>query len=484
MFNPDSPVNLAWDHGLATFLILVQLAGIALAARVILGNRSTHGTIAWVLSLVLLPLVAVPAYLLLGRNRLESYIRSRRKIDEEFTRHQAHKAVHPEGSVPDQEQAYDKWKILESLTKVPLSRGNALEYLFEGKATFDSIEKGLKRAESYILFQFFIFRDDAVGRRFIDLLKERARDGIRVFFMVDAIGSRQLKSAVFRELEEAGVRTAIFLPGRTWRGRLRINFRNHRKVVLIDGREAWLGGNNVGHEYTGDHPRFGPWRDTHVQVRGPVVNAIQLTFLEDWYWVTREIPHLHWDAATEQKPDARAICLATGPADPADNCVLAYVHMINQARHRLWIHSPYFVPSEEIIVALQLATLRGVDVRVLIPGTFDKWLVWISSFYYRSLPELKDVRFFSYRKGFFHSKMMLVDEELVSVGTVNFDNRSFRINFEITLVLEDPGLVEGCRRQMEVDFRKAREEAPDPLAAKGFFFRLAARSTRLLSPLL
>ncbi|MFO7724831.1 MAG: cardiolipin synthase [Oceanipulchritudo sp.] len=481
---PENLLGGLWDVSLAIFLVLVQVAGLVLAARVVLGDRSTQGTIAWVLSLVLLPLLAVPAYALLGRNRFHSYVRARRRIDEQFELHYAPPAEHPQGTVPPGEQAYDKWKILESLTKLPLSRGNALTYHFSGPETFDSIAAGLESARQYILFQFFIFRDDAVGKRFVDILKRKAREGVRVHFLVDAIGCRKLKAAFFRDLEAAGIETAVFLPGRTIRGRLRLNFRNHRKTVIVDGREAWIGGNNIGTEYTGNHPRFGPWRDTHVRVRGPVVNAIQLAFLEDWYWVTRDLPELDWKAARPQAQDARALCLATGPADPADNCILAYVHMINQARERLWIHTPYFVPSEEIIVALQLATLRGVDVRVLLPQGFDKWIVWISSFYFRSLPQLREVRFFRYKKGFFHSKMLLVDNELVSVGTVNFDNRSFRINFEITLILDDNRLVSECRDQMEKDFSEAVEDPDDPLASKGFLFRLAARSLRLLSPLL
>jgi len=178
------------------------------------------------------------------------------------------------------------------------------------------------------------------------------------------------------------------------------------------------------------------------------------------------------------------VCLATGPADHRDTCTLAHVHLINQARHRLWIHSPYFVPGEEVIVALQLASLRGVDVRVVMPSRRDHHLVWLCSFYFSSLPQLDKVRFFRFTKGFFHSKMLLVDDELVSVGTVNFDNRSFRINFEITLLLQDAQAIAACRAQMEHDFARSIEDPVDPLAERGLAFRLAARGARLLSPLL
>ncbi|NDV63178.1 cardiolipin synthase [Puniceicoccales bacterium CK1056] len=473
-----------WQNSLAVALFAMQLMGFILAARVILSDRSTHGTIAWVLSLILLPIAAVPVYILLGRNRISSYIQVRRRVDQQFERHHTADPAHPEGVVDEKHIAFARWQILEDLAKVPLTQGNSVNYHFKGVETYASIMDGLERAKDYILFQFFIFRDDEEGRPFVDLLKKRAKEGIKVYFLVDAIGSRGLPKAFFSELEQAGIKTGVFIPGRSLRGRLRLNFRNHRKIVVIDGKEAWLGGNNIGIEYTGKSPVYGPWRDTHVHVMGPVVNAIQLTFLEDWFWVTRTMPSLDWDAASAQPENARALCLPTGPADPGDNCTLAYVHMINQAQHRLWIQSPYFVPSEEIIVALQLATLRGVDVKILLPGKFDKWLVWISSFYFSSLSRLDKVRFFRYKEGFFHSKMLLVDDELVSVGTVNFDNRSFRINFEISLILQDSRLVQLCHEQMEQDFHLSVEDPVDPLATRSLMFRLAAHGIRLLAPLL
>lgn len=473
-----------WQSGLAYGLFLIQLLGLFLAGRVILSDRSTHGTIAWVLSLILLPVAAVPVYILLGRNRISSYIQARRRVDQQFERHHTADPEHPEGVINEKHGPLTQWQILEGLAKVPFTCGNSLKYHFEGKETYASIMEGLKRAEDYILFQVFIFRDDEEGRLFVDLLKARAQSGVRVFFLVDAIGSRALSKGFFKELEEAGIRTGVFIPGRSMRGRLRLNFRNHRKIVVVDGKEAWVGGNNIGIEYTGKSPRFGAWRDTHVHVRGPVVNPIQLTFLEDWFWVTRTMPALNWEAASAQSEDVRALCLSTGPADPGDNCTLAHVHMINQARKRLWIQSPYFVPSEEIIVALQLATLRGVDVRVLLPGRFDKRTVWIASFYFSSLSRLDKVRFFRYKDGFFHSKMLLVDDELVSVGTVNFDNRSFRINFEMTLILQDAEMASQCHTQMEKDFRLSDEDPVDPLATRSLPFRLAAHAVRLLAPLL
>ncbi|MGC9450073.1 MAG: cardiolipin synthase [Oceanipulchritudo sp.] len=472
------------NSGVAGVLLIFQLAGLFLAGRVILSNRSTHGTIAWGLSLVMLPLIAVPLYLLFGRNRLESYIEARRRIDREFMRTHPIHPEHPEGSLKETEDRSEQWKILVDLAKVPLTSGNEVELSFTGRETFASIAEGMQRAREYILFQFFIFRTDEEGRRFTEIMKTKAKEGVRVYFLVDAIGSRHLPRMFFRELREAGIEAGRFLPGRTLRGRLRLNFRNHRKVVVVDGREAWTGGHNIGVEYVGGDKRMGAWRDTHLRVKGPAVNAIQLAFLEDWFWVMRSKLELNWDVAPANAGLVKALCLATGPTDPEDTCTLAFVHLINQAKKRLWIHSPYFVPAEEVIIALQLATLRGVDVRILLPSQKDHRMVWLSSFYFSSLPQLNRVRFYRYHPGFFHSKMMLVDDEILATGTVNFDNRSFRINFEITLVMQDPEIIRTSEEQMRRDFAQSREDPVDPLAIRSLPFRLAARSVRLLSPLL
>ncbi len=468
-----------WDHGLATTLLVFQLAGFFLASRVILSNRSTHGTIAWSISLVLLPLAAVPLYILFGRDRLHSYIAAKRLVDSEFSRQ------HPHRALAHVDTSGFKWIVLSQLVSAKgLTQGNSVNLFFNGRDAFDSFMEGIERAKDYIIFQFFIFRDDSEGRQFVDRLKQKAQEGVRVFFLVDAIGSKHLKKGFFRELEEAGIQVGVFSPGRSLRGRLRLNFRNHRKVVIVDGQEAWMGGNNIGEEYVGKDPRFGSWRDTHAHIRGDVIDAIQLAFLEDWYWVTRAMPDMNRDQVPEEPGDIQALCLATGPSDPEDTCTLAFVHLINRAQHRLWIHSPYFVPSEEVIVALQLATMRGVDVRILMPSKMDHRMVWISSFYFSSLPQLNNVRFFRYNHGFLHSKMLLLDDEIVAMGTVNFDNRSFRINFESTLVLQHPTVVKICDKQMRMDFENSTEDPVDPLATKSIAFKLAARATRLLSPLL
>ena len=220
--------------------------------------------------------------------------------------------------------------------------------------------------------------------------------------------------------------------------RFQINFRNHRKIVVADGKVAFVGGHNVGDEYLGHNEEFGRWRDTHVKVEGPVALAVQLTFVEDWNWAAGNfLTNLNWKPQRAANDNLKALCLATGPADRFESCSLFFLHSINSAQKRLWIASPYFVPDEQTVSALTLAALRGVDVRILLPEKADSLLVHLSSFSYLRAAEKAGIKIYRYTDGFLHQKAMLVDDDTSAIGTANFDNRSFRLNFEITLLFKD-----------------------------------------------
>ena len=210
---------------------------------------------------------------------------------------------------------------------------------------------------------------------------------MKVYFLFDEIGSHKLPRRFLKELKAAGVECHSFGINRYWWSRFQLNFRNHRKIVVSDGKVALIGGLNVGDEYMGRDQRFGEWRDTHLEMRGPVVQAVQLVFLEDWFWAANRVPDLHWDTQPEAA-DQVAAMIPTGPADPADSWQLIVAEAANSARRKLWIASPYFVPDEGVLTALQTAAIRGVDVRILLPERADHLLVWLSAFSYyeQSIP--------------------------------------------------------------------------------------------------
>jgi cardiolipin synthase len=262
-----------------------------------------------------------------------------------------------------------------------------------------------------------------------------------------------------------------------------LNFRNHRKIVVADGRLGFLGGLNVGAEYVGGHPRLTPWRDTQLQLEGPVVLGLQLSFIRDWYYGTRRVPELAWEVHPGPE-DRHALILASGPADPIETCGLLFAHAIDSAETRIWIASPYFVPDGRVLGALQLAALRGVDVRILIPGMADHWM--FRYVHHAFLPEVErvGVKVFRYDDGFMHQKVILVDDDYAGVGTANLDNRSFRLNFELTCLIEDHAFCEDVAEMLERDFSRSTPAKASDIGELGIGSRLATEVTRLLAPTL
>jgi cardiolipin synthase len=373
--------------------------------------------------------------------------------------------------------------VFEALARLPFLNSNDVGLLVDGEETFGAIFQAIEDAQDYILVQFFIVHDDNLGRELKSRLIRRARDGVRVYFLYDEIGSHSLPKAYIRELGEAGVTIRPFFSTKGFWNRFQINFRNHRKTVIVDGRVAFVGGLNVGDEYMGRNPKIGPWRDTHVRIQGPAVHAVQVSFMEDWHWATHESPPLDWTARPVSTSNQTALILPTGPADELETCGLFFVHMINLARKRLWIASPYFVPDAHVTSALQLASLRGVDVRIMLPEHPDHLLVYLSSFSFLEETEKADVKIYRYQPGFMHHKVILVDDTLAAVGTANLDNRSFRLNFEITALVDDPEFASEVAEMLTRDFERCKLARSEDLLHRSFWFKVAVRVARLMAPL-
>jgi cardiolipin synthase len=240
----------------------------------------------------------------------------------------------------------------------------------------------------------------------------------------------------------------------------------------------------VGDEYMGRNPKFGRWRDTHVKITGPAALGAQLSFLEDWYWATHTIPRLNWQPVAADSANLDVLIVPSGPADSLETAGLMFMHAITAAEERVWIASPYFVPDESIMAALQLAGLKGVDVRILIPDKPDHLLVYLTAFSYFDDAGHTGVEFYRYTDGFLHEKAMLIDHAVATIGTANFDNRSFRLNFEITAAIGGPEFVSRVERMFEDDFARSRPVAQGEYGDKSAWFRFKVRLARLTSPLL
>ncbi len=470
-----------------TWLGLVAVAGLYAVGilhvlHALMHVRTSQGTIAWVIFLTTIPFLAIPLYWLLGRTRFSRNVGGRRENDERLGRlaqSMYERLRELEVDIP-QDNAFER--AARILGGLPFTRGNRLEPLIDGDETFERIFSAISGAENYLCVNFFIVKNDTLGTRFQQALSERAQAGVRVYFLFDEVGSHKLPRRYLNELKAAGVECHSFGINRFWWSRFQLNFRNHRKIVVSDGKVAFIGGLNVGDEYLGRDQRFGAWRDTHLEMCGPVVQAVQLVFLEDWFWAANQVPELAWDTRPESADQVAAI-IPTGPADPLDSWQLVVAEAANSARRKLWIASPYFVPDEGVLTALQAAAIRGVDVRILIPERADHLLVWLSAFSYYEQSIPFGVKLFRYQRGFLHQKVMLIDERLASVGTANLDNRSFRLNFEITAFSPDPVFVSEVERMLAADFQEAREAKLEDFTGKPFLFRAACRAARLFSPI-
>lgn len=473
----------AWGK-LAIFVTLAHVLGLVSSVEALMSSRTSQAAVAWIVSLNTIPYVAVPAYWVFGRNKFEGYVLSRRDEDTELTRALSSKldelrAHRVEWTNDDRQLAG-----VEQLAKLPYLGGNAATLLVDGEETFASLFAGIDAAERYLLVQFYIVRDDDLGQAFQQRLIAKANEGVDVYILYDEIGSYKLPSTYLQELRDAGVNVHRFHSTRGPGNRFQLNFRNHRKIMVVDGAQAWIGGFNVGDEYLEGHESLGPWRDTHLKLEGPAALALQLVFLEDWHWATEEVPELPWEPSVPSANGVPALILPSGPADRFETASLMVQQAIHAARERIWISSPYFVPDEGVQSMLKLAALNGVDVRILIPERPDNLLTFYAA--YAFLGPLLDagVEIHRYQEGFLHGKAFLVDDVGAAVGTVNLDNRSFRLNFEVTALVMDPDFAGDVEAMFERDFARSRRMTREEIYDNPLWHRVAARGAYLFAPVL
>ncbi len=465
-------------------IVTLHILGFLSAIKAVMEARTSQGAIAWVVFLLSFPYISLPIYWIFGRSKFHGYI-SKKQIEDKKIQHKLDKIVGGlETYIVSKADSNKADTAAGKLADLPLLRGNAVNLLIDGEMTFSSILEGIAEAQSYILFQFFIITDDEIGNKIKDALITRAKKGIKIYVLYDEVGSHKLPASYKNALKNEGVEVYPFNTRKGIKNKFQINFRNHRKVVVVDGKKAWIGGHNVGDEYLGKSQKFGHWRDTHIVIEGPAVLSAQISFVEDWFWATgQEVEVADWKPIPSKESDLKVLIVSSGPADPLETAALMFHHAINMAQDRIWITSPYFVPDDAILSALQLAGLRGVDVRILIPDKPDHLLVFLAAYTYFEDVARTGVRFFRYTDGFLHQKVMLIDDKVSAVGTANFDNRSFRLNFEITAIIEDLDFASGIEKMLLEDFSHAREMTPEDIEGMSFGFRLATRLARLTSPI-
>jgi cardiolipin synthase len=466
-------------------VLLFHALGFLSSVHAVVTNRSAQGAIAWGVSLNTFPYLAVPLYWVFGRRKFEGYVESwqARQQNVEALVARVHAALDP-FEVATLER-FPNYEALKKIAHTPILKGNDVKLLVDGKATFDSVLDGLARARRYALVQFYIVRDDGLGRRVQTAMIDCVKRGVAVYLLYDEIGSKDLPRSYLDELETAGVAHSKFNSTQGRRNRLQLNFRNHRKSVIIDGIETWIGGHNVGDEYLGLDPKVGPWRDTHVHVTGPAAQLAQLVFLADWYWAKRTMPEWSWEAkAAPSGADVRAMVIPISPVSDIESAELFFVQALNAAKDRIWIATPYFVPDPAVMVALRLAAMRGADVRVIFPLKSDNPILDLATLWFVNELDGVGIRFYRHVPGFMHQKVFLVDDDVSTVGSTNFDNRSFRLQFEINALIVDKPFAAEMERMLRNDLEKSEAYDPASLTKASFPKRFAVSVARLTSPLL
>jgi cardiolipin synthase len=463
--------------------LCLHVAGVFAAMHAVMHTRTAQGAFAWVLGLVLLPYVTLVPYLFLGASHFGGYVDLHRQRQARFFILRE-EATHPgtlgllAHTAPVRDARYD---AIGRMLQTAMHGGNALLLHVDGEAAFAAMFAAIARAERYVLVQFFIIHDDGLGRRLRDALLERAATGVQVCLLYDSIGSHALDDAYVARLRAGGVQVRRFAT-RRWRNRFQLNFRNHRKVLVVDGVRGFVGGLNAGDEYLGKKPPLAPWRDTHMEIEGPAVADLQRVFAEDWYWVTGERPPS--SPPPERCGRAATMIVATGPADRQESCSLFFTQAIQSATRRVWITTPYFVPDQAVLGALRLAVFRGVDVRILIPSRPDHRTVFMASTLYAHEATLAGIRIFRYRDGFLHQKVMLIDDDTAVVGSMNLDNRSFRLNFEIAALNVDAAFAATVEAMLVNDFANSDEVNPNDYRRLSYLRRVALHVARLFDPIL
>lgn len=469
-------MNVFWTAGSG----LLAIAIVAVCVwRALATARTPQGSVAWVIFLLSAPWFAVPAYAIFGAHKLRSYTRTR-----QHSRALTSGLKETARYCPPSPAAEERLGVFERIVGLPALGGNSATLLIDGEATFAAIFEAINAARHSVCVQFYTIVDDETGRALADRLVAAAERGVAVRLLFDGVGSYGLSRSYRSRLASAGVRIIDPRAARGPTARWNINFRNHRKTVLVDGTVGFVGGHNVSNTYVGRNPRFGHWRDTHLSLRGPVVAQLQLIFAEDWHWGTGELltDELNWDPGLHED-GMSAVLLPTGPADATDAGAQTFFAAITGARRRLWIASPYFVPDASILSALSNAALNGVDVRVILTGKIDHYLPWLAAHAFFDDIQTDGVRIFHYQAGFMHQKVLLCDDDLAIVGTANCDIRSFRLNFETMVAVSDGDFVAEVDRMLATDLEQCRRH-DTLLSQEPIPIRVGAKVARLLAPVL
>ncbi len=469
----------------AVISVLGYILTLALLPVVLLTKkRQTVSTVAWVMAIVTMPYFGAFLFVVFGINRVKRRVLGRQLAIQNIGRllpRMAGRRVMEENLNRIQQ---DLLRVAERLTSTRATVDNRVQLLTDARQTFDEIETAIAAAKSSIHLEYYIWQPDKLGTELRDLLIAKAKEGVTVRFVYDAIGSGRLTSKFLQPMRDAGIRVATFVPGQSLRERWSINLRSHRKIVIVDGVIGFTGGMNVGDEYLGMDRYFGQWRDTHLRLQGPTVLQLQEVFVTDWHYATGEGVGLEVFPEPVELGSDCAQVIAGGPDTAQEAFHSLMFAAINRAERHLTLATSYFVPTPALVSALEAAALRGVQTRVMISGPKTYWATRYAARGYYDTLLAAGVEIHEYEAGQFHPKVLTLDGCWSLVGTANFDARSLYLNFEVGVVLYDISLAEQLDHHFDVDMQGARRIDPEVWNARSTWERLKESFCLMFSPVL
>jgi cardiolipin synthase A/B len=463
--------------------------------RIIYDTRSSSKTLAYLLLAIFVPVGGMAFYFIFGINYRKRIIYSKKLVADEVMLKELDRRVISMSARNLKRNIYDVRSAGSLVTLImndslsPLTGGNVVKLLINGEEKFPEVLAALLQAEHHIHLEYYIYEDDVIGNRIKDVLIQKALEGIEVRLIYDDFGSSSLRGKLLHELKEAGVEAHPFNRIRFLLLANRINYRNHRKIIIVDGKCGFVGGINISDRYintVGEKSRQ-YWRDTHLRIDGPGIMYLQHIFLCDWNFCSDQKiqpEHHYFDTAPMHASNTSVQIAASGPDSPASTIKLSFLKAINLAQHEILLTTPYLIPGGSIMDALKISALGGVKVKILVPGISDSRLVNAAA--WSNYGELlkSGVEIFTYHKGFIHAKTMVVDGYIAVVGTANMDHRSFDLNFEVNAIVYSVEFGEQLRKSFYNDLSDAVTVRYERWKSRPVYVKLAERTARLLSPLL
>lgn len=471
----------------SSILIIAYVISILSAISLIFIERKEPNTTwAWLLILFVLPGVGFIIYLIFGQNLSRQKIFREKKVIDEKKSKVLMEKFKEEKEKGTSSEFMELVRMNYTHSGALYTGGNSLTTFIDGEKKFEALINDIRDAKEFIHIEYYIFRMDNLGKILIDELSKKVQDGVEVRFVVDAMGSKSIRNKDIKYIRSLGIKFHIFFPGILPYVNIRINFRNHRKIVVIDGEVGYVGGFNVGDEYVNKGDQFDYWRDTHIRITGKAVNELNKRFILDWDYAS-EGELKNYDKYFKLQEDSGNIgiqIVSSGPDHKEEYIKNAYMKIINNAKESVYIQTPYLVPDEPMKEALKIAALSGIDVRIMVPDKPDHFFMkWILS---ANMGELMEwgVKFYTYQKGFIHSKTIVSDGKVCSIGTANLDIRSFQLNFEINAIIYDDKFSKEQENIFIKDIEDCKLVTMDEYENRSRALKIKEALIRLVAPIL